>query len=261
MSAEQSIYVVAIIPARYASTRLPAKPLLDFCGKPMIQHVYDRAKEATLVNDVIVATDHERIADVVRGFGGKVMMTPSSLQSGSDRIAYAASTLATAEIIVNVQGDEPLIVPRMIDEAVKPLIDDGDIPVGTLIKKITTAEELSNPNVVKVVLDAKGFALYFSRAPIPYTRDGMKSSDWNTEHVHYKHIGLYVFRKEFLRLFSTWGQSRLEQIEKLEQLRIIENGYRIKTTVTMYDTMPVDTMEDVDRVRSIMKTTSAVHHG
>ena len=256
----QELNIVVIIPARYASTRLHAKPLIDLCGKPMIQHVYERAKEATLVTDVIVATDHEHIAEAVRKFGGKVMMTPSSLRSGSDRIAHAAKTLPEAEIIVNVQGDEPLIVPQMIDEAIKPMVDDRNIQVGTLVKKITSAEELKNAGTVKVVIDTNGFAIYFSRSPIPYLRDSAEIDTWHREHLYYKHIGLYVFRREFLLTFASWQESTLEQAEKLEQLRIIEHGYKIKATATTYDSVPVDTAEDAQRVRNLMQQHSQVHY-
>ena len=249
--------IVAIIPARYASTRLPAKPLADPCGKPMIQHVYERTTQAKLVGSVIVATDDERIADVVKKFGGNVAMTPSDIRSGSDRVAFVAKTLNDADIIVNVQGDEPLIEPQMINEAVKPLLDDASIQVGTLVKKITSANEIINPNIVKVVLDDKNFGIYFSRSPIPYLRDGASINEWHTKHQYYKHIGLYVYRREFLLQFSQWHESMLEHIEKLEQLRIIEHGYRIKTTITEFDSMPVDTADDVKRVKEIlMKQTS-----
>jgi 3-deoxy-manno-octulosonate cytidylyltransferase (CMP-KDO synthetase) len=160
--------IVAIIPARYGSTRLPAKPLLDLAGKPMIQHVYERTKKAKLVEQVIVATDDERVLRAVQAFHGEVVMTPRDVRSGSDRVAVVARDLPNASIIVNVQGDEPLIEPAMIDEAIRPLVDDETILVGTLVKRIDAGNELTNPNIVKAVLDTNGFAMYFSRAAIPY---------------------------------------------------------------------------------------------
>ena len=250
--------IIAVIPARYASVRLPAKPLVDLCGKPMIQHVYERAAQAKLVDEVVVATDDDRIAERVKKFGGKVAMTPSDIRSGSDRVAYVANTLTDTDIVINVQGDEPLIVPHMIDEAVQPLIDDTSIQVGTLVKKITSAEELHNPNIVKVVLDDMNFGIYFSRSPIPYLRDGASMNDWHTRHQYYKHIGLYVYRRKFLLQFSQWDESTLEKTEKLEQLRIIEHGYKIKTALTEFDSVPIDTPDDVKKVKEIMmKQTSA----
>ena len=245
--------VVAIIPARYASTRLPAKPLIDLCGKPMIQHVYEGAKQAALVDRVIVATDHQAIVDATRGFGGDAVMTPVSCRSGSDRIAHVAKWLGTTDIIVNVQGDEPMITPEMIDDAVRLVTEDSEVQVGTLIRKICSGEELTSFNVVKVVLDRNGFAIYFSRSPIPSLRDRVDMSTWHFEHTFYKHIGLYAYRKEFLLEFASWPQSILESAEKLEQLRIIEHGYKIKTAETVHDSIPVDTAADAECIRRIMK--------
>jgi 3-deoxy-manno-octulosonate cytidylyltransferase (CMP-KDO synthetase) len=242
-----------MIPARYGSTRLPAKPLIDLGGKPMIQHVYERALKASLVGEVIVLTDHREIASAVGKFGGKALMTPSDIPSGSDRIAYAARTRADADIIVNVQGDEPLINPKMIDEAIRPLLDDPSVKIATLVKKISGAADLQNPGLPKVVLDEKGFAIYFSRSPIPYLRDEPSQSTWHLRHVYYKHIGLYVYRREALLRFSEWGESPLERAERLEQLRFIEHGYRIKAVVTKHDSAPVDTAEDVENIRRILQ--------
>ncbi len=243
--------VVAIIPARYASERLPGKPLADIAGKPMVQHVYERTAKAQRVNAVLVATDDGRITDAVRSFGGNAVMTPATLKSGSDRIAYVAASLAEADIIVNVQGDEPLIEPEMIDEAILPLINTPELPVGTLVRKIDSRAELSNPNVVKVVCDKEGNALYFSRSAAPYGRD-IPEQDWLIRHMYYKHIGLYVFQREFLLKFAQMAQTPLERTEKLEQLRILENGYKIKATVTTYDSISVDTAEDLERVRAMI---------
>lgn len=241
---------VAIIPARYRSKRLPAKPLADIAGKPMIAHVYERVARARLIDDVIVATDDDRIAHIVRQFGGNVIMTPDTVESGTDRVAFAAAS-TPADIIVNVQGDEPLLKPEMVDEAVQPLIDDGALKVGTLVRVIESQHELTNPNIVKVVLDKDCYCLYFSRSVIPHERDS-RPDKWPSIHTYYKHIGLYVFRKTFLSQFTSLQQTPLELTENLEQLRILENGFRIKAAVTTYDSIPVDTQEDLERVRMIM---------
>ncbi len=218
----------------------------------MIRHVVEQTLKSRLVERVIVATDDERIAAAVRLFGGEVMMTPENMRTGTDRIAHVAQRLPDADIVVNVQGDEPLIEPRMIDEGIAPLAGDASLHAGTLVKKITSSDEIMNPNVVKAVLDADGFAIYFSRSPVPYFRDGMEVSNWHALHTYYKHIGLYVFRRDFLLEFSTWEESKLERIEKLEQLRIIEHGYKIKAAVTGCESIPVDTSDDAERVRGIM---------
>jgi 3-deoxy-manno-octulosonate cytidylyltransferase (CMP-KDO synthetase) len=251
--------VTAIIPARYASTRLPAKPLIDLCGKSMIQHVFERTKQATLVTNIIVATDHGEIAATVRAFGGECVMTDVNIRSGSDRIAAVAKNLPRSDIIVNVQGDEPLIAPQMIDEAIRPMIDNPKIDVATLVKRIDTANDIVNPNIVKVILDITGNAIYFSRAPIPYVRDAAGNAAKHQPPIYYKHIGLYVYRKEFLLDFASWGESALERTEKLEQLRIIEHGFKIKATVTRYDSIPIDTLDDVERVRAILRQQKGTH--
>jgi 3-deoxy-manno-octulosonate cytidylyltransferase (CMP-KDO synthetase) len=247
--------VVAVIPARYGSTRFPAKPLAEIAGKPMIRHVYERASQAHLVTRVVVATDDERIASVVMGFGGQAVMTPVAMRTGTDRVAYVARSLAGARIIVNVQGDEPLIEPAMIDEAVGILQDDESVSVGTLVKTISDAADLTNPNVVKVVLDAKGSCLYFSRSPIPFGRD-VDEGAWLGHHIYYKHIGLYVFRRSFLLGYPDMQQTPLERAEKLEQLRILEHGERIRAAVTTHESIPVDTIEDLERVRSLIGQTT-----
>lgn len=244
--------VIGVIPARYASTRLPGKPLLDVCGKPMIQHVYERAKEARFVTDVLVASDDERISNAVAAFGGKVVMTPITIQSGSDRVAYAARSLQ-ADVIVNIQGDEPLIKPQMIDETVQALLEDGEIHVSTPVKKIASYEELSDPNIVKVIIDENEFALYFSRAVIPFLRSVRDQQTWIRRHRYFKHIGLYVYRKSFLLTFTQWDSSPLEQAEQLEQLRILEHGHHIKCVITEHDSFSVDTLEDLERIRRKMR--------
>ncbi len=244
--------IIGIIPSRYASQRLPAKSLADIHGKPMIQHVVERAKSSRLLTNVIVATDDERIVAAVKKFGGEAVMTPVTIQSGSDRIAFAARSL-DADIIVNIQGDEPLIEPKMIDQTIQILIDDADAVVSTAVKKISMLGDLLTPNVVKVVLDQKNFALYFTRSIVPFVRDSQEVTDWLKEAAFYKHFGLYVYRASFLQKFASLKPTRLEQIEKLEQLRILEHGYRIKVAVTEYDSIPVDTQEDLDRVRAKFK--------
>jgi 3-deoxy-manno-octulosonate cytidylyltransferase (CMP-KDO synthetase) len=241
--------VVAVIPARYSSQRLPAKPLVDLGGKPMIQRVYEQTAKAKRVDNVVVATDDQRITNVVHAFGGVAVMTPATLQSGTDRVAFVAKNLADTDIIVNVQGDEPLLAPEMIDEGVA-VVAESDAVVGTLVKKIEEEDELFKPNVVKVVLGADGNCLYFSRSPIPFGRDTLQG-DWLKHHAYYKHIGLYVFRREFLLRYTTLKQTPLELAEKLEQLRILEHGYAIRAAVTKYDSTPVDTQEDLERVRGI----------
>ena len=243
--------VIVIIPARYASTRLEGKPLLDIAGKPMILWVYERAGAARFVKDVIVATDDKRIFDAVKGFKGKVVMTSVSHKSGTDRLAEAAANLK-CDMVVNVQGDEPLIEPKMIEDALRPMMADANLQMATLKTKITDEEELSSPNMVKVVTDKNDFALYFSRYPIPFMRGGSPNSELQTQHFHYKHIGLYAYRKDFLLKFAKMKPTPLEEAEKLEQLRILENGYKIKVVETKYNSIGVDTQEDLEKVRRIV---------
>ncbi|TAN59874.1 3-deoxy-manno-octulosonate cytidylyltransferase [bacterium] len=238
--------VAAFIPARFASTRLPGKPLADICGKPMIQRVYERAKAARLVEEVIVATDDIRIFNVVKACGGTAIMTSPDHASGTDRIAEAAKAVK-ASIIVNIQGDEPLIEPDMIDSAIRPLIDDKRIKICTLKTKITSEHEYNDPNAVKVVTDKDGWALYFSRSPLPYYR-----AAFNEGAEPYKHIGLYVYTKAFLENFAKLEPTPLEQAERLEQLRAIENGFKIKVVETPFNPVSVDTDGDLKRVREII---------
>jgi 3-deoxy-manno-octulosonate cytidylyltransferase (CMP-KDO synthetase) len=245
--------IIAVIPARYASQRLPAKPLVDLLGKPMIQRVYEQVRRALLPTDVIVATDDERIAGVVRSFGGNVMMTSPDIKSGSDRVAAVARE-TPGDVFVNVQGDEPLIAPGMIDEAVRVIINDPTASVGTLVKKIDSVDDLLNPAVVKVVVSIGLDALYFSRTPIPFLRDIEDQSQWLNKHPFYKHVGLYVFRKDFLLGYAAMPESSLEKAERLEQLRILERGFKIKVGITQYDSIPIDTPEDVQRVIDLLRT-------
>lgn len=243
--------VEAFIPARYGSTRLEGKPLADIAGKPMIQRVYERAKEARLVDSVTVATDDERIADAVASFGGRVVMTSPSHRSGTDRVAEAAKR-SEASIIVNVQGDEPLIDPGLIDSAVRPMLEDPGIELCTLKTRITDEEEFLNPNAVKVVADSNDYALYFSRSPVPFSKRPFKERA-----PAYKHIGLYVYRKGFLFEFSRMKPTPLEDSESLEQLRALENGRRIKVIEVSYNPVSVDTAEDLEKVREIFRARGA----
>ena len=241
--------IVGIIPARFASSRLMGKPLADIGGKPMIQHTYESSKSSRLLNEVIIATDDERVAGICRNFGARVFITPRDITTGSDRIAYVAKELSDAEIIVNIQGDEPFIQGIMIDQAIEPLLFDHSVNVSTLAKRIETVEELKSPAVTKVVFDYNNFALYFSRSPIPYVRDAKTLFDHITKADVYKHIGLYVYRRDYLLRFSSLAPTDLEQIEKLEQLRMLENGFKIKVVVTNYENLAVDTPEDLEHAR------------
>jgi 3-deoxy-manno-octulosonate cytidylyltransferase (CMP-KDO synthetase) len=248
--------VVGVIPSRYASHRLPAKPLVDLCGKPMVQRVYEQAKKSRLLDRVVIATDDVRIEEAVKRFGGDVMLTSQDIASGSDRVAAVALHMA-GDIFVNIQGDEPLIAPEMIDQGIRLLLDDTSAPVGTLIKQISLQEELLNPNIVKVVLSHDGYAMYFSRSIVPYVRGEEDKRQWLEHHTFYKHIGLYIFRREFLLQYAQLPVSQLEKAEKLEQLRILEAGYKIKAGITTYESIPIDTPEDVARVVEILGHTSS----
>jgi 3-deoxy-manno-octulosonate cytidylyltransferase (CMP-KDO synthetase) len=243
--------VTAVIPARYASTRFEGKALVDIMGKPMVQHVYERTCRAALVSEVIVATDDPRIEAAVKVFGGRVEMTSISHETGTDRLAEVAERI-DSEIIVNVQGDEPLIEPAMIDEAIRPLIDDETIVMGTLKSRVRNLHDFLSPNVVKVITDCNGFALYFSRSPLPFFRD--KWNDLKDEAfasgrlLCYKHVGMYVYRRDFLIRFAGMPQTYLECAEKLEQLRVLENGYRIKVVETEHESIGVDSPPDLEKV-------------
>jgi 3-deoxy-manno-octulosonate cytidylyltransferase (CMP-KDO synthetase) len=243
--------ITAIIPARYASVRFEGKALADILGKPMVQHVYERTAKASLVSEVIVATDDERIVAAVKAFGGCVRMTARDHETGTDRLAEVAATL-DSDIIVNVQGDEPLIEPAMIDQAIRPLVEDPSVMMGTLKSRIKTLHDFLSPNVVKVVTDLNGFALYFSRSPLPNFRDkwnDLKDDKFASGTImSYKHVGLYVYRREFLLQYSKMAATSLELAEKLEQLRVLENGHRIKVVETEYETIGVDTPFDLEKV-------------
>lgn len=240
-----SVAVVAIIPARYGSSRLPGKALADIGGVPMIEHVYRRTGAARGVTEVIVATDDQRIAEAVAAFGGQARMTSPHHQTGTDRLAEVASAL-TCDIIVNVQGDEPMIEPAMIEAAIAPMIADPGLEMATLRRRIADPGELQNPNVTKVVVDRDGYALYFSRAPIPYTRAGCPPAP------AWRHVGVYVYRRDCLLRLTGLAATEMEQAEALEQLRAIEHGIRIKAVETAFDSIGVDTPDDLARVRQLM---------
>jgi 3-deoxy-manno-octulosonate cytidylyltransferase (CMP-KDO synthetase) len=238
---------VAIIPARYQSSRLPGKPLAEIAGRPMIEHVYRRVAASPVLDAVMVATDDERVRDAVEAFGGLAVMTRADHRSGSDRLAEVAASLS-CDLIVNVQGDEPLLATEMIAEALAPLAADPSIPMGTVCRRIDRLDDLENPHVVKVVTDGRGFAMYFSRAPIPHTREAARGLDPRRA---FKHIGLYVYRRTFLIDFARLAPTPLEMAESLEQLRALEHGFRIRVVETSYDSVGVDTEADLDRVRRL----------
>lgn len=256
---------IVVIPARFGATRFPGKPLASLNGTPIIQHVYENASGASRIDAVFVATDSEKIADTVRGFGGLVLMTSDQLQSGTDRVADAVCQvvaggmrLAPDDVIINVQGDEPMMRAEMIDQAVG-LMDDPKADIGTLVRQIQSPEDIFNPNVVKAVFGPDGYALYFSRAPIPYQRDlFMRGQHLSPEECAtlcmYRHYGIYAFRKASLEKFAGLAPTALEQAEKLEQLRALENNMTIRIGITEYETIGVDTPEDLERVKQWLNT-------
>jgi 3-deoxy-manno-octulosonate cytidylyltransferase (CMP-KDO synthetase) len=235
---------VIVIPARYHSTRFPGKPLAKLWGKPLIQHVYERAVQSRQCDRVIVATDDAGIAAAAGRVGAEVAMTRPDHPTGTDRVAEVARGL-DCDLVVNVQGDEPLVDPAAIDAAVEPLAADAAIPMGTLCAPIEETADLADPNVVKAVLDAAGFALYFSRLPIPFVRDG------SAEATRYQHIGLYVYRREFLLKLGDLEPTPLEQAEKLEQLRVLEHGHRIRVVIVPKASPGVDTPADLAALEAI----------
>ena len=257
--------VLAVIPARFGSTRFPGKPLAMLAGKPVIQHVYEQVSRAKQVSEVIVATDDERIRQAVERAGGSALMTSPSNRSGTERVAEVARQ-HTASVIINVQGDEPLVQPEMVDQVAAFLAAHQAIPMASLMTPLQQAEELISPNVVKVVVDQDGCALYFSRSPIPYARDNSVGSRLQAPGSRqaqlppasslqpraYKHIGLYGYQRHFLLQFPHLEPTPLEQMEQLEQLRALEHGYRIKLLQTRYDTIGVDTPEDLVRVEALL---------
>lgn len=242
---------VVIIPARYASTRLPGKPLIPLGGKPMIRWVYERALQIPGVDRVLVATDDTRILETVHDFGGEACLTPPEIRNGSERVGFVARDLK-AEIVVNLQGDEPLISARAVGEALRTLLDDPRPVAATLGYPLKTEAEWRNPAVVKVITDANGNTLYFSRAPIPFHRD----EGFSPLPLLYRHIGVYVFRKPFLMEFLSWPEGALETREKLEQLRILERGYSLKLVEAETLSPGVDTPEDLEAVEKLLEMKS-----
>lgn len=246
---------MGVIPARFASSRYPGKALATLAGKPMIEHVWERANMSRYLSDVLVATDDDRIANAVHKFGGRVRMTRADHPSGTDRLAEIASS-EDAALYVNIQGDEPLIDPEAIDAAILSVHGDEAIAMGTLKKQIADPTDIVNTNVVKVVTNLLGDAIYFSRCPIPYERDGRTGVP-----VYFKHIGLYVYRREFLLRYPDLTVGPLEGAERLEQLRALENGYRIRVVATDYESLGVDTPEDLERVNQLFTVSDALGSG
>lgn len=245
--------VVGLIPARFGSTRLMGKPLVEINGKPMVQLVYENAIKSSTLDDAIVATDDRRIKEAVEKFGGKAVLTSQDHLTGTDRISEVAKDL-DVEVVVNIQGDEPFIKPGMINEVVNPLLEDKDIPMCTLMHEIGK-EDFHNPDVVKVVTDASGFALYFSRSLIPYPRH-------EEGHRVFEHIGIYSYQKVFLLTFSQLKPTPLEKSEGLEQLRALENGFKIKVILTKdYIPLSVDTQEDLERAREFARSLEGNNEG
>jgi 3-deoxy-manno-octulosonate cytidylyltransferase (CMP-KDO synthetase) len=242
--------ILGVIPARLASSRFPGKVLAQISSKTMLQHVYERASQARYLTSTIIATDDERVYEVARSFGARAKMTRADHLSGTDRVAEVASA-ENAEIVVNIQGDEPLIDPAAIDAAILPMVHDSDVVMGTLKKRIEDPREITDPNVVKVVTNRQGDAIYFSRCPIPFVRGGTSAK--SPIQPHFKHIGLYTYRRDFLLEYSTLPVGPLEQAERLEQLRALENGYRIRVVETEYESLGVDTPEDLERVSRLFE--------
>lgn len=234
---------LCVIPARFASTRLPGKPLADIAGKPMIVRVYQQASKARRLTGVIAAVDDERVYEAVVSNGGRAMMTAKDHPTGTDRLAEVAAAHPEAELIINVQGDEPMIEPAIIDELAAAFDDDPDLQMATVKSPMKSQADINNPNNVKVVTDKNGYALYFSRSPLPYFRE-------NTGMTVYKHIGIYAYKRDFLLEYAKMMPTQLEQTESLEQLRALENGYKIKVIETDYHFVGVDTPEDLAAVNA-----------
>lgn len=237
--------IAAIIPARWASTRFKGKILAKIAGKPMIQHVWEKVRKSKALSDIVIACDEKKVLKVCQDFGAWAVLTSKKHPSGTDRIAQAAK-IVDADVIINVQGDEPLIHHSVIDQLAAVFKKNKDLNMATVIKLLEKKEDIDNPNVVKVVIDRNGFALYFSRSPIPFNRDKEKVN-------YYKHFGIYGYRKDFLFAFRNLPVSKLEKAEKLEQLRVLEAGYKIKTVQTDIETVGVDTKEDLLKVESLLR--------
>lgn len=239
--------IIGVIPARYSSTRFEGKVLADILGKPMIQHVWERAKQAKTLNDLIIACDDERVAEAARGFGAKVIMTSKGHTCGTDRIIEVVNPV-DVKVVINIQGDEPLIHPMMIDSVARALLEDPSLSMATVMKKIEDTLSINDPHVVKVVVDKNNFALYFSRAAIPYQAVNSEVES----PVYYKHIGLYGYTKDFLFIYKNLSPSILEKTECLEQLRVLQEGFRIKVIETKYDTVGVDTPQDLEKLKEFL---------
>ena len=240
------IEAVGVIPARYASTRFEGKVIKDLCGKPVIQHVYERAKKAKMLDELIIAVDDERVMRVVEGFGAKAVFTSKSHTTGTDRLAEVVNAI-DVKYVVNIQGDEPLINPMVIDDLVRAMQKDKDIAMATVVKKSTSEDEFRSPDVVKAILNDENFAMYFSRSPIPtLLKPGAEGA------YFYKHLGIYAYSKDFLFTFKKLPASYLEKGERLEQLRALENGYKIKAIETKFETVGVDTPADLELAKIIM---------
>ncbi|MGA9884283.1 MAG: 3-deoxy-manno-octulosonate cytidylyltransferase [Candidatus Acidiferrales bacterium] len=252
MAKSKSTEVLAIIPARYSSSRFPGKPLASISGRPMIQHVVERVRGAEHISRVVVATDDARIQKAVADFGAEAIMTRSDHRSGTDRVAEVAAHVA-ADIYVNVQGDEPLVDPGTVDALVSSMIEEDVVQIATACSAITTQRDIMDPNIVKVVRDFDGNALYFSRAPIPWVRD----RDEKIAAQHWKHLGLYAYRRDALLDFPTLPPGDLERLEQLEQLRWLENDYRVRVVETEYDALSVDVPADVERVEKLLRETKS----
>lgn len=246
---------LAIIPARYASTRFPGKPLVEIDGKSMIERVYEQVVQSKEVDRVVVATDDDRIFKHIKSFEGEVAMTRADHQSGTDRCAEVVKQMPDYELVVNVQGDEPFINPEQIDDLIAAFQGEeaGSCGIGTMIKKIENVEELFNPNIVKVVTGADHKALYFSRQAIPFLRD-IDQKEWLSRQVFYKHLGMYIFRSETLQMITQLSIGNLEKAESLEQLRWLENGFSIYTAITKFETKGIDTPDDLLNWRKINPT-------
>ncbi len=242
-----SLRVIGVIPARYKSIRFPAKLLTDINGKPLIQYTYENSSKVDMFDDLIVATDDERIFQAVKKFNGKVVMTSAEHRSGTDRVAEAAKNI-DCDLVVNIQGDEVLIKPDTIRDAVQLLIDDFSAVMSTAAFKIDDPKDYNDRNVVKVVIDSKGYALYFSRAPLPHSKTGEMKDD----HEYYRHIGMYCYRRDFLLEYSRLPKSKLEELEGLEQLRALENGHKIKVAIVDDRPISVNTYEDLEDIRKML---------
>jgi 3-deoxy-manno-octulosonate cytidylyltransferase (CMP-KDO synthetase) len=248
----ENLRIVAVIPARYAASRFPGKVLTPILGKPMVQWVFERMRRSRYIDAVWVATDHPDVQSVAEGFGARVMMTSPEARSGTDRIAEAVRDVPV-DIVVNIQGDEPMIDAGAVDKAIEPFFSDGTLQVSTLVRPAQNLEEMEDVNTARVIFDRNHDAIYFTRGIVPYNRDLRDKRQWLAHFRYFQHVGVYVYRKEFLLRFAGWPQTPLEKIEKLEQLRILEHGYNIRVVESDYVPICVDVPEDVPRVEALLK--------